>query len=75
VTTTTVKAQAILPTRVFLQYQSFSNAGHYTFIHSFIPAIYIAPLQVLYYSAALPTTARILYRSLCFVLTRGWQAG
>ena len=29
------------------------------FIHSFIPAISIAPLQVLYYSEALPTTARI----------------
>src|SRR6218665_2692229 len=29
----------------------------------FIPAISIAPLQVLYYSEALPTTARILYRS------------
>ena len=35
---------------------------HY-FIHSFILAISIAPLQVLYYSEALPTTARILYRS------------
>src|SRR6218665_2360611 len=33
------------------------------YIHSFIPAISIAPLQVLYYSEALPTTARILYRS------------
>src|SRR6218665_2257106 len=33
------------------------------FIHSFIPVISIAPLQVLYYSEALPTTARILYRS------------
>src|SRR6218665_1280594 len=32
-------------------------------IHSFIPAISIAPLQVIYYSEALPTTARILYRS------------
>src|SRR6218665_2383550 len=29
----------------------------------FISAISIAPLQVLYYSEALPTTARILYRS------------
>jgi len=28
-----------------------------------MPAISIAPLQVLYYSEALPTTARILYRS------------
>ena len=34
-----------------------------TCIHSFILAISIAPLQVLYYSEALPTTARILYRS------------
>src|SRR6218665_3066449 len=32
-------------------------------VHSFIPAISIAPLQVLYYSEALPTTARKLYRS------------
>src|SRR6218665_1293877 len=32
-------------------------------IHSFILAISIAPLQVLYYSEALPTTARILYLS------------
>src|SRR6218665_3777638 len=31
------------------------------FIHSFIPAISIAPLHVLYYSEALPTTARIGY--------------
>ena len=34
-----------------------------SFIYSFIPAISIAPLQVLYHSEALPTTARILYRS------------
>src|SRR6218665_41606 len=33
------------------------------FIHSFIMAISIAPLQVHYYSEALPTTARILHRS------------
>ena len=32
-------------------------------IHSFIPDISIAPLQVLYHSEALPTAARILYRS------------
>ena len=32
-------------------------------IHSFIPAISIAPLQVIYYLEALPTTARILYLS------------
>ena len=36
--------------------------------HSFILAICIAPLQVLYYSEVLPTTARILYRS--FTLKR-----
>ena len=35
----------------------------HSFIQSFIPVISIAPLQVLYYSEALPTTARILYRS------------
>src|SRR6218665_316906 len=35
----------------------------HSFIHSFILAISIAPLEVLYYSEALPTTARILYRS------------
>src|SRR6218665_2434008 len=34
-----------------------------SFIHSFIPPISIAPLQVLYYSEALLTTARVLYRS------------
>ena len=39
------------------------------FIHSFIPAISIAPLKVLYYSEALPTTARILYRSFTPKLT------
>jgi len=33
-------------------------------IHSFILAISIAPLQVLYYSEVLPTTARILYRTM-----------
>src|SRR6218665_1044660 len=32
------------------------------FIHSFILATSIAPLQALYYSEELPTTARILYR-------------
>ena len=37
-------------------------------ILSFILAISIAPLQVLYYSEALPTTAQILYRS--FTLKR-----
>ena len=33
------------------------------FIHSFILAISIVPIQVLYYSEAVPTTARILYWS------------
>src|SRR6218665_3161802 len=32
-------------------------------LHSFILAISVAPLQVLYYSEALLTTARILYQS------------
>src|SRR6218665_3383705 len=41
---------------------------YHAFIHSFILSISIAPLQVLYYSGALPTTARILYRS--FTLKR-----
>ena len=41
----------------------FNCLGILSFIHSFISAISIAPLQVLYYSEALPTTARILYRS------------
>src|SRR6218665_3697679 len=35
----------------------------HSFIHSFILAISIAPLQVLYHSEVLPTTARTLYRS------------
>jgi len=34
-----------------------------SFIHSF-RLFFIAPLQVLYNSESLPTTARILYRSL-----------
>jgi len=38
-------------------------ACEYIFIHSFIEDISIAPLQVHYYSEALPTTALILYRS------------
>src|SRR6218665_848042 len=39
-----------------------TNTRTHTLINSFIPAISIALLQVLYYSEALPTTARILYR-------------
>src|SRR6218665_814103 len=35
----------------------------YAHTHTFIPTISIAPLQVFYYSEALPTAARILYRS------------
>src|SRR6218665_3971888 len=42
---------------------SYPVSGMDSFIHSFILAISIAPLQVLYHSEALPTTARILYRS------------
>src|SRR6218665_830463 len=41
--------------------------------HSFTLTISIAPLQVLYYSEALPTTARILYRS--FTLKRTAAVG
>src|SRR6218665_854259 len=37
--------------------------GHNPLSCSFIPGISIAPLQALYYSEALPATARILYRS------------
>jgi len=35
---------------------------HNSLIHSFIPYSSIAPLQVHYYSEALPTTALILHR-------------
>jgi len=35
----------------------------HSFIHSLIPDIYIAPLQLHYYSEALTTTALILCRS------------
>src|SRR6218665_4076537 len=47
------------------------QAQRHTNKHSFIPAISIAPLQVLYYSEALPTTARILYRSFTQQATAG----
>src|SRR6218665_1867623 len=47
---------------------------YHLFIHSFIhSAISIAPLQVLYYSEALPTTARIMYRS--FTVGKGLAQG
>src|SRR6218665_831202 len=49
--------------RVDHQQRTQLNGEIIPFIHSFISAISIAPLQVLYYSEALPTTARILYRS------------
>src|SRR6218665_681918 len=39
------------------------NVKHMQFIHLFIPAISISPLQVLYHSEAFPTTAWILYWS------------
>src|SRR6218665_833698 len=45
----------------FVQSEVLTAVG--IFIHSFIPAISIAPLQVLSYSEALPTTARVLYLS------------
>src|SRR6218665_110776 len=48
---------AIIPT------SSSKGVSSVYFIHSFILVISIAPLPVLYYSEALPTTARILYRS------------
>ena len=41
------------------KYVSFIYSFIYLFIHSFTPAISIAPHQVIYYSEALPTTARI----------------
>src|SRR6218665_219273 len=41
---------------------------NHSFIHSFILAISITPLQVHYYSEAPPNTARILYR--CFTPKR-----
>src|SRR6218665_281849 len=40
-----------------------SPTGVHSFIHLFIPAISMVPLQVHYYSEALSTTARILCRS------------
>ena len=41
--------------------------------HSFILAISMAPLQVLYFSEALSTTARILYRSFTPKRTANWR--
>src|SRR6218665_2309458 len=43
-------------------YETASRTLRRLTIHSFIRP-FLAPLQVLYYSEALPTTARILYRS------------
>jgi len=51
-------------TQTFQRYSTTIRSNH-----SFIPAIFIAPLQVLYYSEVLPTTARILYRSFTPKLT------
>src|SRR6218665_268311 len=39
------------------------HSVHFKFIHSFVKVTSILPLQVHYYSEALPTTARILHRS------------
>ena len=56
-----IKEFSLLAARfcVFMELRNVELQGQ-EFIHS---AISIAPLQVLYYSEALPTTARILYRS------------
>jgi len=45
---------------ILVLYKSVYKGYWNAFIHS---AISTAPLQVLYYSEALPTTARILFRS------------
>ena len=59
----------ILRQRLFLDtdwwwYTDSVPSNSSQFIHSFILAISIAPLQVLYDSESFPKTARILYRSL-----------
>src|SRR6218665_2185492 len=53
---------AMFKKRTSAEYNNNNNNNNniHSFIHS---AISIAPLQVLYYSEALPTTARILHRS------------
>jgi len=38
------------------------------FIHSFVPYISVAPLQVHYYAEALPTTAMILCRIILLIV-------
>src|SRR6218665_1861527 len=55
----------------FKNLQKYVMLCYVIFILSFILAISIAPLQVLYYSEALPTTAWTLYRSFT---PRGAQA-
>jgi len=44
---------------LFHKYARIVQVQHTTLFHSFIPATFRAPLQVLFYSEALPTTARI----------------
>src|SRR6218665_2983413 len=44
-----------------IRYKPTNISISYPFIHSFIPDISIVPLQVHYYSQALPTTASIGY--------------
>src|SRR6218665_2360810 len=60
-------APTLYPSSTFAALQQHANPSAFETVpatlHSFTPAIYIAPLQVLYHSEALPTTARILYRS------------
>ena len=53
-------ADLLLLTPLLYLLHSFIHSFVHSFIHSFIPAISIAPLQALYYSEAIPTTAWIL---------------
>src|SRR6218665_212249 len=48
---------------LLMQFFKYLQRDDWNVIHSFVLAISIEPLQVLCYSEALPTTARILYRS------------
>ena len=55
-----LEQMSIFPPKVLMTFLLISSFGTYfAWMHSFIPAISIAPLQVLYYSEALPTTAWI----------------
>src|SRR6218665_2305375 len=65
-----LRGDSLLRTIIEGRMEGKKKRGRLRIIHSFIPGISIAPLQVLHYSEALPTTARILYRS----FTRSAQA-